>query len=361
MVFRKGGHLAKGENWFLEGIKLEVVNRYKYLGFIFTTKLSLNTALDEVCVKGKQKALHILKAMWSLQCLKSKVFFRMIDTQVIPTLLYGAEVWGLEIPKKIETVHMFACKKFLGLDTRTPNHMVYGDLGRFPLYINSCIRVIRYWLKLSKMDSGRIPKQAYWMLLNSRTSVKSNWAKSVEDLLNRLGFGYVWMNGGVENDKHFINQIKQRLRDWFIQDWSSKNIISERYKWYSSFKPVFGLEDYLNNIDIKKFRDSLIRFRFSINDLAINRMDKNDSELKCPFCNHRDDEEHLLIECERYNYLRQKYFRLNHNNKRLCMSWMEGGDRRKTRSLAMFVFYAMKLRSAQSLSLENKAIPALSE
>ena len=87
VVFRKGGHLAKGEHWFLGGTKLEIVNSYKYLGFVFTTKLSLNTALDDMCVKGKQKALHILKAMWCLQCLKTKVFFRMLDTQVVPTLL----------------------------------------------------------------------------------------------------------------------------------------------------------------------------------------------------------------------------------------------------------------------------------
>ena len=50
MTFRKGGHLAKGEHWFLEGTKLEVVNRYKYLGYVFTTRLSLNTALEDICI-----------------------------------------------------------------------------------------------------------------------------------------------------------------------------------------------------------------------------------------------------------------------------------------------------------------------
>ena len=111
----------------------------------------------------------------------------------------------------------------------------------------------------------------------------------------------------------------------------------------------------MNDIDIKKFRDSLIRFRLSINDLGVNRMDKNTTELKCPFCNLRDNEEHLLLECEMYNHLRQKYLRRNDHefNKRICMSWMKGGDRRRSRALAMFIYYAMKLRNVHTESVEQ--------
>jgi len=37
MVFRKGGFLAKHEKWFYSDTRLEVVNKYCYLGFSFTT------------------------------------------------------------------------------------------------------------------------------------------------------------------------------------------------------------------------------------------------------------------------------------------------------------------------------------
>ena len=39
MVFRKGGHLGKHENWYYAGKSMNVVNSYTYLGFTFTTKL----------------------------------------------------------------------------------------------------------------------------------------------------------------------------------------------------------------------------------------------------------------------------------------------------------------------------------
>ena len=354
MVFRKGGHLAKGEQWFLEGTKLEVVNKYKYLGFVFTTKLSVNNALEDLCVKGKQKALHILKAMWSLRTLKTKVFFRMIDAQVVPTLLYSAEIWGLERHKKIETVHLFASKKFLGLSVRTPNHMVYGDLGRFPLYVYSSIRVIKYWLKLSKMDYDRLPKQAYLMLHNSNIKGKLNWVNLVKELLQRLGFGYVWLNGGVQNDRCFTNQLKQRLKDWSLQEWNSINRTSDRYIWYSTFKTSFGLENYLNCLDIKKFRDTLIRFRFGINDLAVNRRYESTEDVKCPFCTCRDDEIHLLFECHTYDFLRHKYLYGNDtvvNAKRSCCYWLNSTDYRRTRAIAMFVFYALRLRNVDDTNV----------
>jgi len=46
MVFRRGGFLGRGERWSLDDKMLEVVNSYKYIGFVFTTKLSTTTALD---------------------------------------------------------------------------------------------------------------------------------------------------------------------------------------------------------------------------------------------------------------------------------------------------------------------------
>ena len=55
MVFRKGGRLAERECWFLEGTRLQIVNKYKYLGFVFSTRLSFNAMHDDVSCKGEQK------------------------------------------------------------------------------------------------------------------------------------------------------------------------------------------------------------------------------------------------------------------------------------------------------------------
>ena len=56
---------------------------------------------------------------------------------VEPVLLYGSEIWGYENIKIIEQVHLQFCKRILKVRTTTPNFMVYGELGKFPLEIKA--------------------------------------------------------------------------------------------------------------------------------------------------------------------------------------------------------------------------------
>ena len=55
------------------------------------------------------------------------------------------------------------------------------------------------------------------MLLIDSHNGKSNWVSKVKQLLEITGFGHVWLNSYVENDKLFLLNIKQRLRDNFGQ------------------------------------------------------------------------------------------------------------------------------------------------
>ena len=80
---------------------------------------------------------------------------------------------------------------------RTPNDLVYGEVGRFLIQINACVRCIRYWLKLRRMDEHRLPLRAYKMLLNLDQSGKTNWVTNVRKTLCVNGFSYVWDNQGV--------------------------------------------------------------------------------------------------------------------------------------------------------------------
>ena len=60
----------------------------------------------------------------------------------------------------IEKIHLFAMKRYLGVDMRTPDELAYGELGRYPIYINSNVRCVRYWLKLVSMEENRLPAKS---------------------------------------------------------------------------------------------------------------------------------------------------------------------------------------------------------
>ena len=100
MVFRMGGHLLTREKWLYGNGVVKVTNAYKYLGMMFTTKLSVSAALSDVCKKGKKGVMEIQKSMRRLSTIDPCLFWKLLDAQITPILTYAAEVWGLLDKKK---------------------------------------------------------------------------------------------------------------------------------------------------------------------------------------------------------------------------------------------------------------------
>jgi hypothetical protein len=48
----------------------------------------------------------------------------------------------------LEKVHLKFCKMILNLKTSTPNYMIYGESGRYPVEIDIKIRIISFWAKI---------------------------------------------------------------------------------------------------------------------------------------------------------------------------------------------------------------------
>ena len=149
VVFRKGGYLAARERWFYAGNVMPIVNIYKYLGIYFSTKLSFTASCNDLASKAKRALLAIVQKLKMFNNRSVSVFFRLFDSQVLPIMMYGSELWGLSNAVDIcERTHLFALKKFLAVDARTPNDLVYKELNRHPISINCKISTIRYWLKI---------------------------------------------------------------------------------------------------------------------------------------------------------------------------------------------------------------------
>ena len=122
MVFRKGGFLGRSERWFIGGNILEVVNRYLYLGFTFTTAMNANEAAKQLAVVGKKSLFKLLTAYTQLgqmcrQKKKKKIKkIKIFDAMIQPVLSYSAEVWGLLVNNDpAEKVHLYACERFLNV------------------------------------------------------------------------------------------------------------------------------------------------------------------------------------------------------------------------------------------------------
>ena len=97
---------------------------------------------------------EVLK-MGRLYKLSVKIQLDVFDKMIKPILLYGCKVWGFGKNEVLERVHLKFCKILLNLKSSTPNYMVYGELGRYPIDIDIKVRTISY---LARLLSGKQAK-----------------------------------------------------------------------------------------------------------------------------------------------------------------------------------------------------------
>ena len=158
------------------------------------------------------------------------------------------------------------------------------------------------------MDDIRIPKQAYKMMILMDESEKKCWVTQVKNVLSKNGFYCVWLQQRVGDENKFLCELKQRLRDNFIQEWNATIPDKDRYFPYRNVKPIFEPEKYLSALEIYCFRVGLCQLRLDV--LPINNNLHRYSAFITygrVFCvNAIGNEEHLLFACPVYNDIRKK-------------------------------------------------------
>ena len=98
---------------------------YCYLGmkFHYTGNLEPGVkALSDQALRATNCLLSLIKRV-SFD-LKTKI--SLFDSLVVPKLLYGSEVWGMQGIDCIDKVHIKFLKILLGVRPQTPNYAVYG-------------------------------------------------------------------------------------------------------------------------------------------------------------------------------------------------------------------------------------------
>ena len=296
MVFSKGKVRRKFE-FKLQGKNIELVDTYSYLGLIFKCNGTFNEAKKKL-VNQAQKALYSLYKSIRNQAIPLDLQLKMFDAMVEPILLYGCEIWGYENLKILEQIHLNFCKRILRVRSSTPNYMVYGELGRFPLEIKVKIRMTSFWRRI--MHGDKLSSNMYRLLLslmqNSGQSFK--WLNFIESIFNDTGLGYVFVNQDSADYKHLIKQV---LQDQYIQKWHQDVQLSSRGVFYSSYKNCFGFENYLIKIPenariwMTKLRTSNIKI-----PIETGRWHNIPAEdRKCHICKESvGDEFHYLFICK---------------------------------------------------------------
>ena len=146
-VFRKRGRIFKHENWIYNGSVLEVFNDFNYMAVVFSYTGPFG--LNQQTLSGKAlKVMNLLLQNIRGYDFSPRTLCQLFDSFVASILNYCSEVWGYTKSKQIERIHLKYCKMILCVKTATSNVGVYGELARYPLFINRYVQILKYWFKL---------------------------------------------------------------------------------------------------------------------------------------------------------------------------------------------------------------------
>ncbi|KAH3733781.1 hypothetical protein DPMN_040215 [Dreissena polymorpha] len=317
MVFRKRGRLLPSETWTFEGQQIEVVNDFNYLGTVFNYTGNFNLNQEYLCGKAL-KAMNILFNKCKEFDLKPKTQFQLFDAFVGSILNYACEIWGKAKSMELERIHLKFCKRLLNVKQTVCNAVVYGELGRYPLFIHRYVKMVKYWFKLIETDNI-ILKSIYIQALNDCQNGRSNWVSNVKLLLDTYGFSYVFNNPSSVDVKIVIPQFKTVVIDTYKQEWFRSIENSSVLDMYRVFKSTFVYENYLDLLPkslrhyVAKLRSSSLPLRIQTGRYAGQNIPRN--ERFCLCCNELDieDEYHFVCKCPLYvdirkNYLKKCYY-----------------------------------------------------
>lgn len=85
--------------------------------------------------------------------LNIEIKLSIFDIYVFSVFNYGFEIWGFYFGDEIEWVYINFCKRILKVKKCMLNFMVYLELGCLFMSIICKLCIIKYWLKLIKIEN----------------------------------------------------------------------------------------------------------------------------------------------------------------------------------------------------------------
>ena len=191
------------------------VDSIKYLGVNISATNNFTKGMKAICQQASKSKtvidMHVLKH----PTIYLNHIFQLFDTLIKPILTNGCAVWGTG-NTDIETDNNKFWKRTLRVKSSTNTYLLYMKTGRFPLsvFINMCI--VKFWLKILKSCDVKLLSAVYAQMIQDPD--KYAWVKYTRDFLCSHGFGNVWRDQSVTNEKLFLANFEQRLKDTFIQN-----------------------------------------------------------------------------------------------------------------------------------------------
>ena len=293
---------------------LEVVSDFVYLGMKLNYNNRMKVAQKDVYDRASRAMFSLLKKCKSNN-LPIDIVLDLFDKTIVPIITYGCEVWGFDNVDLINKLQRKFFKIVLKLRKSTPNVMLYGETGTFPIDVIIKQRMLNFWFTLvSNENANKLSSLVYKCLyVMYKLKMHENmYVKYIRQCLIDVGLPFLWDTQSVSHisKSRFKAHIKQHTQDMYILNWHNTIYNSSICRNYNLFKRNFGQEAYLSILPYNCVI-SIIRFRTTNNALPVNTQryfDVPREDRLCDKCNSMDvaDEYHYLFKCEYFKSKREE-------------------------------------------------------
>ena len=153
---------------------IETVKKYKYLGFFLSYTGSVQYAQYHLAERAVKAWYTIKNGLYNQKVWPVNIYIKSFETVIKPIVLYGCEIWGqnminkkdsimMKMPKfdvslPCERLHIRVCKQILRVHKKATNIAVLAELGRFPLYFDILIAIMKYYTRLEGLCNNLLKK-----------------------------------------------------------------------------------------------------------------------------------------------------------------------------------------------------------
>ena len=144
------GKIRNKPNFSYNGEPVEVVYDLMYLGIKFNYNNKFSVAQKNLYDRASRAMFSLIRTCRELQ-LPADIQIDLFDKMIAPILLYGREIWGFNSCELATKLQLRFYKIVFKLKKSTPNVMVFGEVGKYPLELNIRCRMLCYWYKLASL------------------------------------------------------------------------------------------------------------------------------------------------------------------------------------------------------------------
>ena len=203
---------------------LDVVDQYKYLGNLMNSVKRGNQDVfganyQYLCNKARQAVFAMFKRLKNIGALPIKIMIFLFQSLIKPVLVYGSDVWGVNISatKSVDKVFLWYARTILRVKSNACNLITLGECGVLPPSIICHKQALCYYKRLHAMNDNSLVKKVFINLRNLADMGFRTWITSVRELASK--YDVPLDNELTEHE--FKLECVNSLERTFISEWEN--------------------------------------------------------------------------------------------------------------------------------------------